>query len=365
MAMRGFAGLSAVLALSLPAAALGESAPVPAIPDALAQQYTHPQQQVAIGDGRTLNLFCLGEGAPTVIFDSGLSDWSVIWAPVQPGVAKRTRACSYDRAGMGFSPPAKDAPARTPAAIVDDLHALIHAAKIAGPVVLVGHSLGGFNMKLYAALYPEDVAGVVLVDPSEERTLARTGDAVAARFGPAVAARYAIGWIADLPEATAHFADCASAAAKAPLDPVSDLYKHCSDPVRTPLGPAIAAHRQALQVSATYQATQASEFANSVFGDAHFDPVYERLFAGNAFGDKPLIVLTHSIHESGDPLDEADFYGWNLMHAQTAALSTRGLNRIVPDTHHNIEVDRPQAVIDAVFEVLDALAAQPSSKPET
>jgi hypothetical protein len=70
------------------------------------------------------------------------------------------------------------------------------------------------------------------------------------------------------------------------------------------------------------------------------------------FGDKPLIVLTHSIVDPNDPLDAASLFAGDMAHRQTAALSTRGVNRIVPGTHHNIEIDRPQAVIEAIDEVL-------------
>ena len=115
----------------------------------------------------------MGKRSPTVIFDAGGRHWSVIWALVQPGCrCVHARACCHDRAGMGYSDPS-DEP-RSPLAIVEDLQKLIHAAKITTPVVLVGHSLGGFNMKLYAALHPKDVAGLVLVESyGEERFAAR------------------------------------------------------------------------------------------------------------------------------------------------------------------------------------------------
>ena len=184
----GCALLSVVSVLSSQSA--HAAAPAPVLPSDIGQQYTHPHDLVDIGKGKRINLFCMGTGTPTVIFDSGLSDWSSIWALVQPGVATMTRACSYDRAGMGYSD-ASDTAARSPFANDENLHALIRAARIPTPVVLVGHSLGGFNMKLYAALYPEDVAGLVLVDPAEDRNIERTTAGLKAKYGEAYAARVA------------------------------------------------------------------------------------------------------------------------------------------------------------------------------
>jgi pimeloyl-ACP methyl ester carboxylesterase len=337
-------------------AAHAASPVTPTAPPAIAADYVHPHERIDIGSGRKMNLFCMGHGGRTVIFDSGLSDWSSIWALVQPGVAAHARACTYDRAGMGYSDPS-DEP-RSPIAVVEDLHKLIHAAKIDTPVVLVGHSLGGFNMKLYGVLYPEDVAGLVLVDPSEERTYARMRDALRAKFGAATTARLELSDLTDLSGAIARYDGCAAAARIHDLDPASALYKHCTDPVRAPLGPQIAAERQKIQVKRAYQDAQASELANSVYGDPRPDDAYAMLFTGHALGNKPLIVLTHSIHDSKDPRDAADFFAWNATHEQTAALSTRGVNRIVPQTHHNIEVDRPQAIVDAVNEVLTEIASK-------
>ena len=354
--------MKSIFAISLAGMALSglaahAASPVtPTVPSAIAADYVHPHERIDIGKGRKMNLFCMGRSGRTVVFDSGLSDWSSIWALVQPGVAAHARACTYDRAGMGYSDPS-DEP-RSPIAVVEDLHKLIHAAKIDTPVVLVGHSLGGFNMKLYAALYPEDVAGLVLVDPSEERTYARMRDTLRARFGVRAAAKLELSDLTDLSRAISRYDGCAAAARIRDLDPASDLYKHCTDPVRQPLGPQIAAERQKIQVKRAYQDAQASELANSVYGDPRPEDAYAMLFAGHALGSKPLIVLTHSIHESKDPKDAADFFTWNALHDQTAALSTRGVNRIVPETHHNIEVDRPQAIVDAVNEVLNEIASK-------
>src|SRR6185312_8094081 len=124
-----------------------------------AVNYPAPGKLVDIG-GYRLHLNCMGTSAPAVIFDSGLGGTSLDWSLVQPGIAKITRACSYDRAGMGWSD-VGPAP-RSPKQIAKELQALLTKAKIAGPYVLVGHSLGGKNVRLFAAEHPDEGAGMGL-----------------------------------------------------------------------------------------------------------------------------------------------------------------------------------------------------------
>ncbi len=121
--------------------------------------YARPGQLVSAADGARLNLYCMGSGSPTVVFDSGWGDWAPAWSKVQPQIAKWTRACSYDRAGTGFSDPGPMP--RTSVRIAKELYTALHRAGIAGPYILVGSAFGGDNVRTFADLYMGEVAGLV------------------------------------------------------------------------------------------------------------------------------------------------------------------------------------------------------------
>lgn len=101
-----------------------------------------------------------------MILDAGMGSSSLAWARLQPEIAKFTRACAYDRANTGYSDPAP--PPRDIGQIVEDLHNLLGKTQVPKPYVLVGHSFGGMNVRMYAGRYPAEVAGMVLVDPALE-----------------------------------------------------------------------------------------------------------------------------------------------------------------------------------------------------
>ncbi len=120
-----------------------------------------PGQLVDVG-GYRIHIYCVGGGSPTVVLDSGLSDSSLSWYRVQPEIARFTRVCAYDRAGLGWSDPSPKP--RNSMVFAEELHTLLHNAGIPAPYVLVGHSMGGFDALIYARLYSPEVAGMVLVD---------------------------------------------------------------------------------------------------------------------------------------------------------------------------------------------------------
>src|SRR5438046_8495671 len=124
--------------------------------------YPGPGQIVPAGDGARLNLYCTGNGSPTVVFESGWEDWAPAWATVQPRIAQWTRACSYDRAGAGFSDPGPMP--RTSVRIAKELHTALHRAGIGGPYILVGSAFGGDNVRPFADLYRAEGAELVIGD---------------------------------------------------------------------------------------------------------------------------------------------------------------------------------------------------------
>ena len=114
-------------------------------------------------NGHSLFLTCVGTGSPTIVIEAGEGQLSDEMNQITPALAERGRVCSYDRANLGQSGPAPTP--RTAGDIVDDLHALLDAAAVPGPYLLIGHSGGGPYVQLYPRVYPTEVAGVLITNP--------------------------------------------------------------------------------------------------------------------------------------------------------------------------------------------------------
>ena len=147
-----------VVLLAMPACGAPTKAQAPTAADLI---YGQPGQLVDVG-GFRLNLYCMGAGSPAVVFDSGWGDWAPTWSKVQPKIAQFTRACSYDRAGTGFSEPGPMP--RSSVRIARELHTALQRVGVSGPYILVGAAFGSDNMRTFADLYTEEVAGLVLID---------------------------------------------------------------------------------------------------------------------------------------------------------------------------------------------------------
>ena len=156
-------GIAAVLLALATLGALRESAAEAGD----ARAYPPPGRMVDVG-GHRLHINCVGTGSPTVVIDAGWGDWSATWSSwVQPGVATSTRVCTYDRAGYGYSEPGPLP--RTAERVAQELHTLLQRADVPGPYVMVGHSLGGAHVRVFAHAYPDEVAGVVLIESMNPR----------------------------------------------------------------------------------------------------------------------------------------------------------------------------------------------------
>lgn len=329
-----------VLIAALPAFAA--VAKTPPSPDLSLDVYAEPAQLVDIGGGRKLNLRCSGSGSPTVILDIGRGMTSMSWRKVQPLVAKTHRVCSYDRAGYGFSD--SGPPPRTVQAEADDLHALVHAARLETPLVLVGHSMASYIVRVYASAYPEDIIGLVLVDPVSE-TLAQDAPAVAeheTQLGE---------------ENIAYAQKCLEAARKGELDKATPAAQACVPPPFPELSQRLSdVIRQRYRNTAFWESSLSE-------GGADAANIAAVKSAPVTYAALPLIVLSA---EGGrdwvPPADrKASDAAYTKGHRRIAALSSRGVVVPVAKASHDIQEDRPQAIADAIAKVIQQIGVPASS----
>lgn len=297
--------------------------------------YLADSQAVKLPDGRTMGFYCEGKGAPVVVLDSGLGDGASSWSTVQDQIAAKTRVCAYDRAGYGKSSPGPEP--RDTAAIVGDLTAMLKAAHVRGPYVLVGHSLASFDVRLFAYAHPREVAGVVLVDPSSDWQMKRMA-AVAPKIEALTEGAY----------------NGLRPCAESPRPP--ERAKLC-----TLLPPNTPPQARAFLIQARgpdYYRAMLAEMAVFAKTDSE-ELVAARTGRGaQPLGGKPLVILTAGNSQSPGLTPEeleAVHRVWVTMHDEMATLSSRGVNRIVEGSGHYIHQEKPQAVIDAVVEVVDAV----------
>jgi pimeloyl-ACP methyl ester carboxylesterase len=333
--------LAAALLLSFGDIVLAQPTPAPSMAeDQRILPYVEPGQLVDIG-GRRINLHCTGAGGPTVILMAGIFSWSVVWYKTQPVTAQKTRVCAFDRAGYGFSDPGPRPQILSD--VVDDLHAALKAGSISGPYVLVGHSLGGIEARLFAQRWPKEVAGMVLVDTSP------AGEGLIDENQPGfdeVVGRES--YAADL-------LHCAFLVANGPLDPSRPEYDDCTSVAALPSDTPTAFRAIWAQFFTAYYFADKVSLMSSLYTHRYDSVDHRRL------GAMPLVVLSteHSWGKGGTPADvwfhRSYSKIWIALHEALAHLSSRGVHRIIEASGHQIELDKPQAVIDAVDEVLRQL----------
>ena len=282
------------------------------------RQNPPPGRLVDVG-GYRMHIHSTGEGSPTVILDSGLSDSSLSWYKVQPDVARFVHVVSYDRAGLGWSDTSPRP--RNSRVFAEELHALLHHAGIPAPFVLVGHSMGGYDVRIFAGLYRSEVAGMVLVDASHPDLFRRAG--MRQNFGR---------WRSFL-------------VTRQRLMPfgIPRLIGWCDDGAPQPALRAVECR------SSRYQETLAELDSFATSGD-QVRPL-------GSLGDMPLAVLT----EDPDQLFPRDMLPAFLeCQDDLARLSTRATHVVAKGSGHQIQKERPDLVIAAIRQVVEQVKARSS-----
>jgi len=279
----------------------------------------HPPGRLVDIGGYRLHLYCIGEGSPAVILEAGGGNPWLSWYKVQPQAAQFTRVCSYDRAGLGWSDPSPKP--RTTKVIAEELHTLLHNAGITGPFLLVGHSLGGMDVRMFASQYPSEVVGMVLVDSSHPDQDDRF---------PPEAKRLAAGtkYVIRAMQITL---------------PIGLPRLLASRSVPDEVRPEFCAVFCRPQFIAAVRAEAAAQAENSA-----------QVRALGALGNMPLVVLSHDPDKMRFPgnLTEPVNREWGKMQEELAQLSSNGSHLVVKGSGHDIQIDKPAAVVDAIRKVV-------------
>jgi pimeloyl-ACP methyl ester carboxylesterase len=298
--------------------------PLPAEPQPIGQL-------VDVG-GYRLHLACQGEGSPTVVMEAAIGETGLLWSLVQPTVAQRSRACVYDRAGLGWSD-ARPKP-RTALVMVEELRRLLANAEVPGPYVLVGHSFGGLLVQLYAARYPQEVAGLVLVDSAHEQQYRR-------------APREIRELVPQLEEQ-----------ARQQFEALKALIVSGSvDAGMLPVPPGLPA--SAAETFRALVAASPKHVETFIAEQQAVAAIHAELAADiTSLGDLPLIVLSHgqpmAMPGLAPEVNQAYEQLWQQLQAELAALSSRGRLVVAQDSGHYLQLEQPQLVIDAIAEVVTA-----------
>jgi pimeloyl-ACP methyl ester carboxylesterase len=307
-----------LLSLIAPVAAQQtDSVTIPPRPEA-------PGQRVDVG-GYQLHIDCQGEGSPTVILEPGFARFSLNERALQGQLASLTRVCVYDHAGFGWSDLAPTA--RTTPQLVTELETLLQNADIGGPYILIGQSLGGFVVRLFASQHPDDVAGVILVEATPPDFLKQITGAQSGPDGLQLALKAALQTATDNNWTTQS------------LLPILSLTDDVAPDQRD--------NFIALATAPTYIEAALAEWEIRL---ANADAVIE---AGD-LGNTALVVLV-----GGDRLTRlnAEDLLWLPAQVQQAKLSSRSRMIIAQNSIHSIALDQPEAIIDA----LDWVLAQQAS----
>jgi pimeloyl-ACP methyl ester carboxylesterase len=277
-----------------------------------AKAYPPPGQLVDVG-GHRLHINCTGAGSPTVIIEAGLGDWSTSWAAyVQPEVAKITRVCTYDRAGMGWSeagPLPRDA-----AQSAKELHTLLQKANIPEPYVMVGHSLGGLLVRVFVHDYASEIAGVVLVESMNPEKFTRSPEIQA--------------------QSESRSQPFSLQAALARFGVIRLLVKVPG--IAPSLSPNEEAYYPLYIRPQSFQATDNESQGMPAAG--------AQAVAVKNFDDLPLIVLTAKLNNN---------LAWQEQQTELLQLSSNSQHLFAENSGHNIQADEPSAAVAAIVQMVE------------
>jgi len=300
-----------------------------------AQEPLAPTGKLVDLGGHRLHIRCTGKGAPAVVVENGLGDFSFDWILVQREVEKFTRICTYDRAGYAWSDSGPKP--RTYAQLNLELHDALGKIGESGPFVLVGHSFGGTVVRNYAAAYPKQVAGMVLVDiVHEDQRIPMGPNAARVRD-------FAQGKAIPPPRETMLPSDKPAAVPPRGIEPIGPPYDKLPRDVQQ-------LHSWAESLGALEDAENSQkEWSSESMALLHATPQERSL------GTMPLIVLTRASggygNDLGVPAAELESERKRLQ-AQLALLSTNG-KQVIVQSGHNMHLEAPDAVVNAIRTVVD------------
>ena len=286
--------------------------------------------------GRRIQLDCRGTGSPTVVFEAGLDfSGSLSWSAVHDSIAQATRACAYSRAGIMWSDPT-DGP-QTAKTIVDDLHSTLHAAREQPPFVLVGHSIGGPYIMTYTKYFGSEVAGLVFVDAAHPDQVTRFKEVTSVTLHELMR-QFRVGVALSRTGLVRAMAGSAGG---------------------MPNEPSVAARATAAYAPTSIGAmVKESDVLDATLAEAG---------TIRQLGDRPLFVLTAAAPKSADDLAAMKMTAaqgkrwteiWVALQDDEASWSSRSQHQVLPDAHHYIQFERPDAVIRAVRSVVDSVRQQ-------
>jgi pimeloyl-ACP methyl ester carboxylesterase len=322
--------LMSVLVITITAGALYERS----ARQRIAKELPPPGKMINVGAGRRIHLDCRGSGTPIVVLETIAAPMGgASWFAVHDAVAKTTRTCAYDRAGLGWSDPASGP--RTGVAIVNDLHNALQAAHEPAPYVMVGASLGGPLIMTYTKYFGEEVAGLVFVDASHPDQDKKIEEVTGKRLDYAPGAQKVLAALAW-----------------------TGLPRLLLPPTQSPEIPP--------QVARAIDAHMPTSLGPSLAEIAQLHETWREAGTLRTLGDRPVAVLTAArpysaaelatfqlTEEQGKRMQEA----WFALQREEASWSSRSTHKFLSDSSHGVQFERPDAIIAAIGEVLEQIRA--------